>query len=269
MTNRANCDGSLRPASPRAHFSYATRWPARPRRIAAPRPSPRRCPASTATTRAARPAERLDRRVGPDGEGPRPVGGEEQPRHPPVARLDEPAGRCAAGARPSTRAAGTPRASPRGAFSMHAGRAWRWAPRPNAPPGEVERDLVLGDDEAHELRGVVAQAAAHARPRRTAALAASRALALAPRSFDGSPRSSRLFALARSRFGFARSAAGGACAASRALATASRRAASITFDSLDRKCSAPCLMARAFLMPRPVLMASLSSSSRRMSSTVL
>jgi hypothetical protein len=37
------------------------------------------------------------------------------------------------------------------------------------------------------------------------------------------------------------------------LATASRRAASIVFDSLDRKCSAPCLMARAFLMPRPGL----------------
>ena len=59
------------------------------------------------------------------------------------------------------------------------------------------------------------------------------------------------------------------CAASRARATASRRAASIVFASPERKCSAPCLIARAFLMPRPVLIASFSSSSRRSSSTVL
>ena len=67
--------------------------------------------------------------------------------------------------------------------------------------------------------------------------------------------------------------AGASCAASAsrsfAALAATLRAASMTFDSLAKKCSAPCLMARAFLMPRPVLIASLSSSSRRMSSTVL
>ena len=45
-------------------------------------------------------------------------------------------------------------------------------------------------------------------------------------------------------------------------------ALSISFHSFAKKVSAPCLSARAFLMPSPVLMASLSSSSRRTSSMV-
>ena len=200
----------------------------------------------------------------PMASAPRAPRRQHQPRHAPVARRDQPPRRARPRrpSRPLERARQPPRAPCRGSRAA----AWRCAPRPNAAAGEVEHDLVARPTTRRTMRRRRRRAGRS--PRTSAPGRARRSVALA-----SSPRLWSLSSLVRTWTSTSAVRLShqvcGCAAASRALATASRRAASIVFASPDRKCSAPCLMARAFLMPRPVLMASLSSSSRRMSSTVL
>ena len=128
---------------------------------------------------------------------------------------------------------------------MHSGAAWTCAPRPNAPPASVDRDLVrpARARRARARRGVGVLAAA----RRTCArIALRRVVVLASTSSSLQPSRCSYVAVAR-RSPQARRAA--------ALATRFARAASIDLRTRSRgSARAPCLMARAFLMPRPVLM---------------
>src|SRR3954453_12823526 len=132
---------------------------------------------------------------------------------------------------------------------------------PEIPTREIDRDLAAGGDhQPDQVLRIVDLAATDTRP-----LTASDALA---RRITGG-----LLRLVGG-LDFDRCAVHGAgsstCGStSEAAFLASARAASKSLCSLSTKYWAPCLMARAFLMPSPVRMASLSSSSRRTSSTLL
>ena len=190
--------------------------------------------------------------------------------------------RCAAEARATLRASLPPRPRrpgtwklrakpPSHAFSMHDRRRVDVRAPAEAPPARSTSDLVSA---RRTRRGRARPGTSAPCPRRRCAhdsprtCASSRAARSCLRRLASS-RSARCLSLVLGRSLSAsflvRPAA--SLAPSRALAAHLAARASIAFDSLDRKCSAPCLMARAFLMPRPVLMASLSSSSRWMSST--